>query len=311
MGKISIEIEKGYMLLKNGRGPVYVTLHSGPRFGYTIDRDVHADTIASLCWKETGGTLIMATLPRQQEVGIDLNRDEVGTEKALKSFEEVSGIGAGEYKNVYAWAAYSKKDHKQKKAIYERFWKKVKSSGKVFLLVHSTGMRVGHIPTLVDLITLDGKGISRKKAKHIAEKINKKYKSFFSGQKKRYIKRTLGKQEMELEGMFSKKSAYIYKELLERDTDKIKKYAKPKIARKYLKNPCEETFMPAAESALKNGGVHKVTVESIFSGKKAFGPKKHLLTGNKKAVEVEFNEYLGAYFPEKSAEILKDILKLL
>jgi len=307
MEKIKLRFGKGYIFLKKGKGPVYVVLHSGPRFGNTIDRDIGADSAASLCWQQTGGTLIMATIPRQQEIGIDFNRDAVSKEKAIKSWGEVHGTGAGNYKNVYAWSAADEKDYSVKKRVYEDFWEKVKSSGSIFILVHSMGMRVGHIPSMVDIITFDGKGISEKRARAIVSRISKKHSVFFSRIRKNYNKSVLIKHDNMFSRMFEKNHTYIYNELIERDMDKVKKYAEPGLVKRYLKSPKKSTYLAAVKSALERGGVHRLTMENVFSGKKAFGPKKYLLEKGKKAVEIEFNEFLVVNFPEKASDILKDI----
>ncbi len=306
---MEIDFKAGHIVLKNGKGPVYVVLHSGPRIVDTINRDTGADCVSYLTWRKTGGTLVLVTVPRHQEVGIDFNRDFVDAKKALKNWESVQTEGAGRYKNRYAWAAYDMKDHRTKESMYRNFWSKVSRMGDTFFLIHSTSLRVGHIPTLVDIITFDGKGLSMKTTKNIVRKLNTKYEQLFLSVKILYDKSVHLKHEIGLENIFSKAKSFVLEEFIERDKKKIKKYAEPSIVQKLEKNFTPENFMTGIESALRRSPAPRLTIENVFSGKKAFGPKKYLVGKAKAVVEVEFNEFLNIHFPKISAEILQDFVK--
>lgn len=78
---------------------------------------------------------------------------------------------------------------------------------------------------------------------------------------------------------------------------------------KLEKNFTPENFMTGIESALRRSPAPRLTIENVFSGKKAFGPKKYLVGKAKAVVEVEFNEFLNIHFPKISAEILQDFVK--
>ncbi len=306
---MEIDFKPGHIVLKNGKGPIYLVLHAGPRIGATIDRDTDADSIAYLCWKETGGTLVLVTTPRQQEVGIDFNRDHVDARTALKNWKSVQTEGAGRYKNRFAWSAYDMDDYRKKQRMYEEFWSMVRKMGDTFFLVHSAGIRVGHIPTLIDIITFGGKGLKRGVAKRIVDKLNAKYEPFFLGIKILYDKSILLKHEIRLNDVFSKEKSYILEELIQRDLGKIRKYAEPSMVKKLEKHFTPDNLMEAVENALRRAETPKITIENIFSGEKAFGPKKYLIGKAKTVVEIEFTEFMGTHFQKQSAEILQDFVR--
>ena len=147
-----------------------------------------------------------------------------------------------------------------------------------------------------------------KTAKEIADKLNSKYGPFFLGIKLVHDKSISLKHETRLNQVFAKKRSYILEELIQRDMEKIKKYAEPEIAKRLEKELTPENFMAGIESALSRAETPRITIENVFSGEKAFGPKKYLVGKAKAVVEIEFNEFLINHFPEKSAEILQDFV---
>ena len=64
---MDISFRKGYCAYKNKDNGIFiVTPHSGPAFENSTARDDNSETVASLCWKKVGGTLIVATVARKR-----------------------------------------------------------------------------------------------------------------------------------------------------------------------------------------------------------------------------------------------------
>ena len=75
LSSFGMDVQPGFTIYKNGYGPVWVCPHAGPAFESPFDRDENSDVVASLCWLQTGGSLVISTISRHRALGIDLNRD--------------------------------------------------------------------------------------------------------------------------------------------------------------------------------------------------------------------------------------------
>ena len=84
--EMKIEFKRGYTVFKKGKMDcVFAALHSGPAIENPVHRDDNSETIASLSWKEMGGTLIVGGVSRDRLWGIDYNRDVPALSLALKN----------------------------------------------------------------------------------------------------------------------------------------------------------------------------------------------------------------------------------
>src|SRR3989338_5097901 len=99
------EFYRGFSVYKNSEnGIVIVAPHSGPALETTTSRDDNSETVASLCFKKMGGTLIISNMSRKRYWGIDFNRDIPSKETATKMFDMFSK----ENNNVEALYEYRK-----------------------------------------------------------------------------------------------------------------------------------------------------------------------------------------------------------
>ncbi len=303
---MEIKTEKGFILLRNGRGPVYVALHAGPSlFDSGATRDTGADKIASLCWEKTGGSLVLFTLPRDQSIGIDSNRD-IPAEKESMNTAQKKNI---KFLNRYGWIALSSADYKKRKKIYENFWKTVAGLGEKFFLFHTEDSRLSNFPSILDLITFDYKGVKKELIEKAVDALNSKYRGFFSKINKFYRKRIVFENIMDAEKTVSRNTP-VRKELFRKELAKISRFAGKEFARKLEMNADTKNFIAAVKYAVKNGPMPVITIEQNFSGKKAIAPKKFLL-GRGTVLELEINKFMCEYFPQKTADIILDLIGLL
>lgn len=306
---MEIEHARGFVLVRKGGGPVYVALHSGPQFGYTITRDTGSDTAASLAWEKTGGSLVLSAMPREQVVGVDANREAPSREEAARMYEK-DGKGVGKYRDRFAWVAVNKADHERRLEMYEEFWSRVRELGRVFVLVHTMDSRMASFPSLLDIITLDGKGISMEKARELRRMLSRKYAGFLGEVEKSYKDVILLEHRISAGKDFPLTPEFMLREFFRRDMNIISKYAEPGLVEK-VKSWRGEDFVKAVESALERGGKPEITIEHVFSGKRAGGPKKWLEGSMGSVVEVELNKFLSVNYPEVASDMIADIAKAL
>ena len=289
------EIKNGYIITKNKEGPVFITLHCGPQYGEVPPRDQGSDMISSKIIKKGKGTLFSVLVPRNQYYGIDMNRAEPDFKKA-KNFRE-------EDIDTHAWKAASIKDHKIKKQIFRNFWQDIQNEKGDYIFLHSIIHRIGHIPTILDIITFDGKGISYENGKKLVKNLNNEFSEFLKDCAHEYKQKILIDIKRK-EKRFSKKLKVYKKMWLEKDINKIKK-RNPKLAKKLIKEFDSKTYIEGVKKTLKSFERPKATLENVFSAKKAFAPKKYLK--GKKFIEIESSYFLTKYYPKKAVEMVEYI----
>ena len=56
------DFKRGYTIYRDTeKEPFIIAPHSGPALDVVTSRDDHSETVASLCWKRIGGTLIITS----------------------------------------------------------------------------------------------------------------------------------------------------------------------------------------------------------------------------------------------------------
>ena len=317
---MDISFHKGYCVYESGEEPIFVTPHSGPAFEVTTSRDDYSETIASLCWQKLGGRFIVSNMSRKRTWGIDFNRDIPDIYSALdmykKFMDDKEPKELKKYREKYAWVAKNEEDYKNRLQIYSNFWDEVKR-GNFIVLIHRAFPRLKAIPSLMDLTTFDNQGIDKNILKEIIDRLNRKYCDFFKSIEKEYKNVVKLEQErvvsniMRVYGTIElKKISIEFKTHLESDLIAIRKYAEKDIIKKLESKFTPENFVGAAESALKNSGIPKITVEEVFKGELATGPKKQLFPSkNKKIIQFEPTSFLNFWYPHKGADIICDIIE--
>jgi hypothetical protein len=317
------KFNKGFTLYKINDNPVFVSPHSGPAFHVPTSRDENTDTVASICWLKTKGTLIVSNLSRKMTMGIDFNRDAPSKKFALQMWEKFQRDERIEelegYRKNYAWAAKDERDHEERLRIYNEFWGAVRNTGNVIVFVHRKFTRMKNFPSILDIITYQGKGVDKSIVKTIVEKINEKYTPFFNSIEGQYKKAILLETERLIQRIkdifadFSLQSMKVeYKTHIKEDIEVIKKFANKRAVKRLENNFSHKNFILAVRSALKNDIQPRVTLESIFAGNHAMSMMRHLFNKNERIVmEVECNQFLTYWHPNIAADIITDLLNSL
>lgn len=307
---ITVEIENGFIHIKNRNDPVYITLHTGPQYGLPTIRDTNADTVASLCWKRTGGRLLISTISRNPLIGIDLNRNIPDKRTAIRQWKNAVKENIVDYKKVYGMVAKDGKDYSKRLGLYKKFWNTAKISGKKFILLHTQDLRIGNFPSIMDIVTFDGRGIEKEKAMRIIKKLNKKFRTRFSDMENSFKKNLLfDTDSIGTEKMLANSKAY--REWFERDMGVIRKYADKKIVKKLERNLTKKNFLEAVKNIMEKNIPLAITLEQNFCGEKAYAPKKEIIGKNRVVVEIESNVFLNSFYPELLAEVIVEFVKLM
>ena len=323
---MEFEIYPGFMVYKNGYGPVFVSLHSGHAFGDVLGRDDNSDVIGVLCWKKYGGTLILSTITRDRVFGIDFNRDIPPLDLALEMYAKFDRKKLrDQFKKKYAFVAKNKTDYNKKLRIYNTFWSYVRNSGNFFIFIHRQYARLKNVPSLMDLITFKDIGIKRTVLQKIVEEVNKSYKKFFKKIEKDFKKFLLLEEKRVIElgckGCIEEDIKTIlpfcYKKREKKQTmvlSKEKEFRKILENRELLENISDpenqREILNVFKEITKNLPKPCITLEKIFSAEFAIGPIKQLVkSGDKIAIEIEINEFLSRFYPNTTSEIILDIVK--
>ena len=310
----------GFSVYKKGRDPVFVTPHSGPAFEVTTSRDDHSETVASLCWQKVGGTFVVGNMSRKRAWGVDFNRDIPPKELALSMYNRfVNGETHNdlmEFRRKYGWGSYDEKDYENKLTIFNNFWGEI-NKGSLIVIIHRAFPRVKALPSVMDFTTFDNKGIDKKFLHEILDGLNKKYFDFFKNIEKEFknvirleqervisnIQRVYGKFDMKHVGV-------EFKTNLEKDLKRIKEYASKDVVEQLEQNFNPKNFLLAVDSALDHSGIPELTIENVFFGHLAGGPKRKLKPFEKKTIiQVEPSIFLNFWYPNETAEIINEVVK--
>ncbi len=314
-----IDFRPGYTVYRNGPGPVWVSPHSGPAIEIPTSRDDWSETIASLCWLKMGGTLIISNVSRKQMYGMDFNRERPDMRSSLRIFPEFVTDEHREklksYRGEYSWTSIDAADHMSRSRIYDDFWNTVKRSGNMIVFFHTQFTRIKNFPSVMELITYEGRGVDKKVIETITEKINEKYGKFFRHISKDYKEaiylehRRINDRINNTFGDFSLRSLKVeYRKNIMDDIREMKEHADRKVLRRLEKDFSEKNFMAALRSSLKTKTLPRITVERTFRGQKALKTKGPMFRKGNLAMEVETTNFLGYWYPKKARDIVLDIL---
>jgi len=320
MKHLKIDFKPGFSVYTNGPGPVWVCPHSGPAIEVPTSRDENTETVASLCWLKTGGSLVVSGMPRKKMFGVDFNRDIPPEDLSLllwpKFFENGHSERLKNYRKKYGWVAQNKTDYHHRLRIYRDFWGTIKRLGNVIVFVHREYVRMKNFPSIMDVVTYQGEGVNKEIIKRIVETVNKEYEPFFSKITKDYKdsilleeKRTIERIKEVFSDFDLEKIKIEYRENLLDDVKVMEKYADRRILKRLKKEFNERNFISAARSALRRGPGPQITVESVFKGEMAIRTKKPLFIKQNIVMEVECNAFINYWYPDIASRMIMDLLK--
>ena len=318
------EFRKGFLIYRKGDSNlVFAVPHSGPALGATPDRDDNAETVASICLENMGGKLVISNVPRKRSWGIDFNRDipDIGLAlKAYNEFEKREEKRDNEYiynfRTKYAWVAKDETDYYNRLSVYQNFWAEV-GEGERIILVHRIFNRIKAVPSIMDVIIFSEKEIKKKLLDDVVEKINTKYFDFFSKVEKDYrqaiffeMKRVVLNLLRIHDGFDLKRFGIGYKKLLDKDIEKIMRYADLVAANRLKRSFTPQNFLDAVNNALQNVPTPRITIANVHDGNKALGPKNKLFPyKNRTIIQAESSNFLNFWHPKIAAKIIQDIIE--
>ncbi len=320
---MQIFFRRGYVVYreKGERDFTYVAPHSGPALEIPTSRDDNSETVASLCWMKTGGTLILSTIPRKRAFGIDFNRGIPKKGEALELFEDFvkdkRPARLHQFRNRYAWAASSEEDHRKRLKIYQSFWNEAKT-GQTIALIHSAFNRLKLVPSIMDISTFDSRGVDKRLLKDIVEDINDEYRRFFKEIDKAYKAVVLLDEERAINNIMRVSETFglddmnpDFLENIRADLDAIRAYTSTDFMRELERDFTPRNFLRASKKALMNMDPPKVTIEHFFKGLKSVAPRKQLLGKNRRRIvmNIECSRFINFWYPNEAAEIITRILE--
>ncbi|MDD5254314.1 MAG: hypothetical protein PHG05_04440 [Candidatus Nanoarchaeia archaeon] len=313
--------KKGYSVYeKIGKEMILICPHSGPALQSVSARDDNSETIASLVWESLGGKLVVSNISRNRLFGVDFNRDIPPLKTATNSYDFFSNSEddkVSSYMKKYAWVAKDEREYYEKLKIYQDFWAEVKDE-KYILLIHRAFDRMKFVPSLMDITIFTEAKIQKKKVQEIISKINTKYYPFLKSIETDYKNAILAETKRMIlnilrihENSFDiHKMEKSFREILLKDLEKIERYS-DKIALNRLRNNfIPGNYIEAVRYALNNVPVPEITLENVFDGSSAFGPKRKLFPVKDRIVlQVEPCLFLNFWHPQMAAKILQNIIE--
>jgi len=311
---------KGFTVYRNGTDPVFVAPHCGPSFEVPTIRDDNSDTVASKCWLKASGTLVLSSITRKRLWGIDLNRDPPSKEHALRMWPEFMADKNRErlkrFRAKYAFVAKNPLDYNERLKIYNNFWGTVGNLGSVIMMVHRKYARMKNYPSVMDIITYEGKGVDLDTIKEVIQEINKKYGKqlqSISKQYKAYVmleSRRIVSRIDRLFGSIDNVDAE-YRTWLEQDIAVVKGLADEPCVKRMDEQLDSKSFIAGVKDALKRPVKPRVTIENFFKGRKALSVKSKFFNKHFLIMEAEVNAFFGYWYPGLAADIIVDIVTML
>lgn len=318
-----MKVKPGYMVFENGDSKpnekvTWAVPHTGPALETPTSRDDNSDTVASLCWLKVGGRFVLSTIPRKRVLGIDLNRDPPNMKRAIKYYpmfkEDEMTEELMNYREKYAWVAENKQDHFARMRIYKGFWKEVNAAGRTVVFVHRKFTRLKNYPSIMDVVVYEDYGFSKKIMAPVIGRLNRMYSDFFASIAENYKNAILLEQKRILERIIeiygsldTDKIKAEYRSLLKADVKVINRYADKRCVQNLRKGFNIDNFIKATESALKNAGDPRITVESIFHGIHGRTQARRIWK-NKNVISVESNAFLNYWYPNEASDMILDIV---
>ncbi|MBT4334311.1 hypothetical protein HOD61_00660 [archaeon] len=317
---MEMNFKRGYIVYKNDKSNFVIAApHSGPALENATSRDDNSETVSTNCWKKFGGKMIISNMPRNRVLGVDFNRDiPTLTESTRAHGYFVKNIELDkihEYRKRFAWVAKDEGEHFEKLSIYQNFWSDV-SSGNPILFIHRAFPRMKFVPSIIDIISFEGKGVKLDKLNKVVKDLNKEYAPFLKKIETDYKKMILFEEKRLIFNTIKVFKTFDLNKIkgetksgILKDIEKIKEYADDNFIRQLSNNFNAKTFLEAVDNALKNAPAPRITVEHAFNGSLAFGPQRKLFPTNKTIIEVEPSRLMNFWYPEVVAEILEKLLK--
>jgi hypothetical protein len=320
---MQIFFRKGYIVYKEKgeRDFTYVSPHSGSALEIPTSRDDNSETVASLCWIKSGGTLIISTMPRKRAFGIDFNRGIPNKRESQEIFsdflEDKYPTKLHNFRYKYAWTAYSDEDYKKRMKIYHSFWNEVKS-GHSIALIHAAFNRVKLYPSVIDVSSFDSKGFNKKLLKEVVDDINDEYRKFFNKIEKAYKAVVLLEEERAINNIIRVSETFgmdnmnpDFLENIKADLDAIRAYTDKGLMRELEKNFTPRNFLRTSKNALLNMSSPRITIEHFFKGAKSIAPKEQLFRSNRKRIVLNFEcgRFINFWYPHQAAEMITKIME--
>ncbi len=316
------EFFEGFTIYRRGDGPVFVTPHSGPALETPTNRDDNSDTVASLCWLKTGGSLVLSNVSRKRLLGIDFNRTVPSMKRALRMYNEFlwdrNPPELFEYRQKYAFVARDERDYYERLRVHDKFWFHIKNLGNVFVFVHRKFSRLKNYPSIMDIVSFHGKGIDKDVVRKVVDGLNYEYADFFKKIDKDYRDAIMLEEKRCIEtagemGLKDLKNPQTEKLMhLAESYGIVKKYAERRFIKRLENKFTQQNYMIAVKNAMKNAGPPLITTDTIFTSDTAYAPKErfHLKETRKDiiSIEIESNQFLNYWYPNEAAEIINKLI---
>ena len=319
---MQIEFKRGFIVYRENEEPLVICPHSGPSLINANGRDDNSDTIGSLLWQEYHGILVIGNMPRRRLYGIDFNRDIPELKTALDAYEKFSDnsdtLFKLDYMRKFAFVALNEDDYYHRLRIYQNFWSECENA-KIILLVHRAYNRIKGMPSMIDFITFKGKGLEKTMIKNILNYVNRAYFDFFKEVNKMYKQMVMLETERMVVNTLRKYNKFNLNEMsldlrnsYLADMKVIKQYSNDFLFRRMNRDFEPVNYLNAARSAIENCTLPRITLEEVFDGSLALGPKRKLFPmQDKLIVEIEVCEFLAEWYPEMTVKIIKEVVEML
>ncbi|MBS3141001.1 hypothetical protein J4405_02545 [Candidatus Woesearchaeota archaeon] len=316
------EFKRGFIIYKDNEEPLIMCPHSGPSLINSNGRDDNSDTIGSLLRNEYKGKLVLGNMPRRRLYGVDFNRDipelKVALESYAKFLDNEDTLFKLDYMRKYAFVAFDENDYYHRLRIYQNFWSECENAQTV-LLIHRAYNRIKGMPSVIDFITFKGKGLEKVMIKNILNYVNRAYYDFFKEVNKMYKQMVMLETERMVVNTLRKYNKFNLNEMsldlrnsYLSDMKVIKKYSNDFMFKRMNKDFAPVSYLDAARSAIENSPLPRITLEEVFDGSLALGPKRKLFPMQEKLiVEIEVCEFLATWYPEMTVRIIKEVVEML
>ena len=258
-------------------------------------------------------------MPRKRLWGVDFNRDVPGINEAIQMYDIFNNNkdqkAMYEYRKRYAWVAKDEEDYKKRLSIYQDFWGEVGRSSKI-IFVHRAFPKIKAVSSIMDIVVLSGEHTRRK----IQEKVNsinsEKY-QFFKSIEKSYKNMVYFEAERTVANIFKTFGKFEmdslqteFKSNMLKDINILRNYSSDDVYNKFLANFTPQNYLECVKSALENTPTPQITVEKVFNGELAHGPRRSLQPiDGKFIIEVECSRFISFWYPSFAAEIINFISK--
>ncbi len=317
---MNLKIKKGFTIYSQGKNGIgIIAPHAGPAFDTVTSRDDNSETVASLCFRNFGGKLIVSNVSRKRLWGIDFNRDIPSLKTALRAYDMFKdgkdNKDITNYKAKYAWVAQNEHDYENRLRIYQDFWAEA-GKNEIIILLHRAFNRIKAYPTIIDIVTFKDKGIKGKIIKEIVKDLNVKYYDFLRKVENDYkaaiyyeTKRSVLNILRIYKHFNLGEMGDSFSENIKKDLKNINLYADKIALRRLRINFTPHNFLEAVKNALRNAPSPVITVENVFDGGLALGPQRKLFPRKGKIIiEVEPTLFMNFWHPHITAKIIEDVV---